>query len=153
MTSVVIQNNIIAMGTSDIIFYLSLGLGGLALYMLKPSKPKHPTPLKMKNFSPKRSYSKRQLAGAKPVKAEVMSKEDITAVTEVTHIQGASWASPIVFVSGKPMDAFSVLDLPAGAPLNQVRTQVAALLEQKNTATKINLIKRAYQAIVDADKA
>lgn len=144
------------MDISDIIFYISLGLGLFILYMLKPPKQKHPTPLKMKDFSPKQNYKFKQLPGAKPVKAQVIPDDEITAVTEVsevTHVQGGKWASPIVFVNGKAKDAYAVLKLSPGTPMSQVRAQVAKLLEQKNTASKINLIKRAYQAIVDADKA
>lgn len=143
------------MDISDIIFYVSLGLGLLILYMLKPAKPKRPTPLKMKDFSPKKNYKLKQLPGAKPVKAQLMKDHEVTAVTEVTevtHVQGSKWASPIVFESGKPKDAYAVLKLSPGVPLAQVRAQVAKLLEQKNSASKINLIKRAYQAIVDAEK-
>ena len=143
------------MDISDFIFYISLGLGLFILYMLKPPKQKHPTPLKMKDFSPKKNYKLKQLPGAKAVKAQVMKDDEVTAVTEVsevTHVQGGKWASPVVFENGKAKDAYAVLKLSPGAPLAQVRAQVAVLLDQKNSASKINLIKRAYQAIVDADK-
>ncbi len=139
------------MDISNIVFYLSLGMGLLVLYMLKPAKPKHPTPLKMKDFSPKKKFRFKQLHGAKPVQAQIMQDDEITAVTEVTNVQGTKWAAPTVFENGKAKDAYAVLKLSPGTPLAQVRAQVAHLLRQKNTASKIDLIKRAYQAIVDAE--
>jgi hypothetical protein len=133
------------MQASDLFFYISLGLGLLVLYMIKPEKPKHPTPLKMKGFSPQQNYKDKQLPGAKPVKADLLSEDQ-----ESEETLAANWASPTIVVEGKPKDAYAILNLESGVPLEQVKSQVAYLLQQKNSPIKVDLIKRAYQAIVDA---
>lgn len=151
------------MQASDIIFYLAIVLGGLILFIMRPNKPQRPSQLDMKNTNPKKTYFYKQLPSAKAVKAEVMSSkyanDDNTQVqfkkdvTEVTAIQEGQWASPTIMANGKMKDAYAVLGLDPGVPMNQVQAQMALLLKQKNSPSKIDLFKRAYQAIVDADKA
>ena len=138
------------MQASDIIFYLAIVLGGLILFILRPNKPQRPSQLDMKNTKAKKTYFYKQLPSARAVKAEVMPKKE---VTEVTAVQDGQWASPTILADGKMKDAYAVLGLDAGAPMNQVQARMALLLKQKNSVSKIDLFKRAYQAIVDADKA
>ncbi len=134
-----------AMQTQDFFIYIFFGLVALYLYMLRKDKPKLPTALEMKDFSRPKSFKQKQLTGAKPVQAKVVSAEIIT------DDESATWASPTLLVDGKPKDAYSLLGLESGVPMNQVRAHVALLLQGKNTPAKIDIIKRAYQAIVDAN--
>lgn len=141
--------------TSDFVFYLCLGLGLLFLFMLKKDKPKLPTPLDMKELnSSKKNYKNKQLQGPKSVEAKVIHAE--FAADQMTDSQSVDdahtpWASPTILVNGKPKDAYSILGLDSGASIQQVRTHVALLLQGKLTAAKIDIIKRAYQAIIDAN--
>lgn len=128
----------------DLLFYIAIGIGLLFLYMLKRERPQRPTALKMTEKSKTKTYKHKQLSGAKAVKAEFYDESDDSY---------AAWASPTVIVNGQAQEAYSVLGLESGVPLAQVRSQVASLLQQKNTPEKIDLIKRAYQAIVDANNS
>lgn len=134
------------MQSSELIFYIGIGLVIFFLFMLKKDKPKLPTPLKMQDFTPKKEYLRKQLTGSKPVSAEVIEDEVEVEVS-------ADWASPVIIADGKVKDAYAVLGLDAGVPMAQVRAQVSSLLEQKNTPAKIDLIKRAYRAIIDANNS
>lgn len=134
---------------SDIPFYLGLPLVILVIYMLLPSRPRRPSQLEMKDFSPPKNYSNKQLPGAKTVQAEVITEDD-----EPTQpgVKSSDWASPTILADGKMKDAYSVLGLSSGTPLPQVHEHMAYLLKQKNSPSKIELFKRAYQAIVDAHR-
>jgi hypothetical protein len=142
----------------DLIFYIAIGIGLLFLYMLKRDRPQRPTPLKMtakskansKNNS--KNYKHRQLTGAKAVKAEFYNEADENFNDSLSD-DYAVWASPTIVVNGQVQNAYAVLGLDSGVPLAQVRSQFASLIQQKNTPEKIEILKLAYQAIVDRNNS
>ncbi len=139
------------MQSSDFFFYGSILMGILILFMLRREKPNLPTPLQMKDFeSPKKVYKHKQLSGAKAVEAKVV-EANVVLDRYSSHDSDVPWASPTIMVDGKPKDAYAVLGLEPGVPVAQVRAHVAILLQGKNSTSKLDIIKRAYQAIVDAN--
>lgn len=139
------------MQPSDFFFYSGILMGVLLLFMFKKDKPKLPTPLQMKDFeASKKVYKHKQLTGAKPVEAKIV-EADVVLDRYSSADNDIPWASPTIMVDGKAKDAYAVLGLESGVPMAQVRAHVAVLLQGKNTTAKLDIIKRAYQAIVDAN--
>lgn len=134
------------MQITELLLYFAIGAVFFLLFMFRKEKPKHPTPLDMKDFSPKRDYKDPQLMGAKAVSVQI---EDET----IGEDEGAAWASPTVVSDGKVKDAYAILGLDAGAPLNQVRERVSLLLKEPLSPSQVDIIKRAYRAIVDANNS
>lgn len=129
------------MSDTKILLYTIGAVLFVLLLIFRPTKPKQPTRLRMKEDR-KRASDATQIDGARWVAAENL-KEDL----EPEIFSEAQWVNPTIPWNGQTLDAYSVLGLLPGASREQVRHQAHELMAKAVTLREKQKIQSALSAI------
>ncbi|MCO5114592.1 MAG: hypothetical protein M9899_10535 [Bdellovibrionaceae bacterium] len=132
------------MNDTKILLYMMGAVSLVLLLIFRPTKPKQPSKLRMKETRRPASDAT-QIDGARWVAAENLQDDPPIEVFEE-----AQWVNPTIQWNGQTLDAYAVLGLLPGVSREQVRSQAAALIARAASLREKQKIESALSAIETA---